>query len=110
MANGIDPEHLARLGQYCARDVEVERELYLRIPALSDDEQRLWQLDAIINRRGFHVDVALAKAAQNIVVERKAVINAELAELTAGRITSINQVGKLTDYLRERGHKVDSIG
>ena len=29
-----------------AVDVEVERELYRRLPPLSPDEQELWQLDA----------------------------------------------------------------
>ncbi len=59
-----DPESLERLGAYCCRDVEVERQLYTRLPPLSHGEQQLWILHQIINHRGFHVDRALAEAAR----------------------------------------------
>jgi DNA polymerase len=112
--NGIywidDPKKLERLIAYNQRDVEVEREVYRRLPPLSDAEQILWQLDITINRRGFHVDVALAEAAHAIVQERRTAINAELTELTGGRITSIAQVNRITEYLKERGHKVAGVG
>src|SRR6516164_4469424 len=62
-----DPERRAKLQAYCQRDTELERELYKRLPPLSDGEQHLWQLDALINKRGFYVDLALAEAAQKIV-------------------------------------------
>jgi len=61
-----DPEHLERLCAYCRRDVEVERELFRRLPPLSPDEHKLWQLDAAINRRGFYTDGALLEAASRI--------------------------------------------
>jgi DNA polymerase len=105
-----DPAKLKRLIEYCKRDVEIEREGYRRLPPLSDAEQALWMFDAGVNRRGFHVDVPLAKAAQKIVVKRRADINQELTELTGGRITSIAQVNRQADYLRERGHNVAGVG
>ena len=52
-----DMERRLRLQEYCRRDVEVERELYRRLPPLSPDEQKLWELDAAINARGFFVDL-----------------------------------------------------
>src|SRR6516165_6936170 len=58
------PEHRQRLHQYCARDVELERALFHRLPPLSDDEQALWVLDQVINRRGFAIDRALALSAR----------------------------------------------
>jgi DNA polymerase len=105
-----DPDKLRRLIAYNVRDVETERALYRRVPPLSDAEQILWQLDSAINRRGFHVDVPLAEAARKIVRERRSAINHELAELTGGRITSIAQVNRITDYLKKRGHKIAGIG
>jgi DNA polymerase len=51
-----DPAKLKRLIAYCARDVEIERALYRRLAPLSDAEQALWGLDAVINRRGFAVN------------------------------------------------------
>ena len=102
-----DPE---RLCAYCRRDVEIERELYRRVPALSESEQALWALDAIINRRGFAVDLALAGAARKIAHAALADVNRELAEISGGRITSVNQVAKLQALLEERGHKIQSMG
>ena len=83
-----DPVHLERLRIYCETDVAVERELFRHLPPLSDAEQQLWQLDAVINARGFAVDVPLAEAAQHIVEQSLTAINAEITELTDGRITS----------------------
>jgi DNA polymerase len=105
-----DPEKLRRLVAYNVRDVEVERELYYRLLPLTDAEQVLWQLDSVINRRGFHVDVALAKAGRELAAERRTAINQELAELTGGAITSIAQVGRITEFLKARGHKVAGVG
>jgi DNA polymerase len=104
-----DPERRQRLADYCRRDVEIERELYKRLPALSDAEQQLWALDAVINRRGFAVDVALAHAARTIVRQEQAAIDERITRLTGGKITSINQVGKLQALLVERGHDVSGV-
>lgn len=104
-----DPERHLRLYEYCRRDVEVERELYRRLPPLSPDEQKLWELDAAINRRGFHVDLDLAKAAQAIVQAEQEAIDREVSELTAGRVTSVNQVAKLQALIQERGHQIASL-
>jgi DNA polymerase bacteriophage-type len=73
-----DPERRVRLSDYCKRDVEVERQLYKRLPPLSPDEQALWILDAEINRRGFHVDLELALAAQKLVHAEQEAIDAEI--------------------------------
>ena len=91
------------------RDVEVERELHARVPPLSDAEQALWVLDATINRRGFCVDLELAAAARKITRQALAAANAEIAELTGGRVTSIGQVERLRALLAERGHTVKTL-
>ncbi len=111
--NGVywhdDLDRRLRLQEYCKRDAEVERELYRRLPPLSPDEQKLWELDALINKRGFCIDLRLAEATLEITRAEQAAIDAELAELTDGRVTSINQVAKLGALLRERGHDVTSL-
>src|SRR5262249_51267145 len=103
------PERRRRLAEYCRRDVEIERELYKRLPPLSDAEQQLWTLDAAINRRGFQVDTRLAGAARTIVRLEQAAIDERISELTGGRITSINQVAKLQAFLGEHGHNVTCV-
>ena len=104
-----DPERRLRLAEYCKNDVQVGRELYRRLPSLSEAEQRLWELDAAINARGFHVDLDLALAAQKIVHAEQEAIDQEVTALTDGKITSVNQVTRLTDLLRERGHHVTGV-
>jgi DNA polymerase bacteriophage-type len=94
-----DLDRRLRLQDYCKHDVEVERQLFRRLPPLTADEQELWQLDALINRRGFHVDLDLANAAQEIARAEQAAVDAEISELTGGKVTSINQVAKLGTLL-----------
>ena len=98
-----DQERLDRLHAYCKQDVEVERELYRRLPTLSASEQALWELSSRINQRGFYVDRAFAEAARKIAEAAAPEIDAEIAEITAGDVTSINQVARLTVWLRDRG-------
>ena len=98
-----DQERLDRLYAYCKQDVEVERELYDRLPPLSAAEQALWVLSSRINERGFHVDRQFAEAARRIAQAAGPEIDAELAELTDGAVTGINQVARLLQWLQDQG-------
>src|SRR5262245_40064466 len=98
-----DDDRLQRLYEYCRQDVEVERELYGRLPPLSASEQALWELSSRINQRGFCVDRAFAEAARKIAEAAAEEIAREIAELTAGEITSINQIAKLQAWLQQHG-------
>jgi DNA polymerase bacteriophage-type len=103
--NGVywldDAEHRARLEAYCATDTEATRELFHVIPRLSDDEQTLWVLDQKINGHGFHLDAGLAEAAQRVTADAFPAIDAELAEVTGGGVTAVNQIAKLQAWLQE---------
>lgn len=103
------PELRERLYLYCKRDVDTERALYRRFPPLSDFEQRLWQLDAIINERGFYTDVALTNAARDVARIEQININAEIVALTQGEITSVNEVEKIKTFVRRHGHTLASL-
>jgi len=98
-----DEGRLQRLYEYCQQDVEIERELHAQLQQLSLQELRFWQLDCIINVRGFHFDCDLALAARKIAQALGPEINAELAHLTDGAVTSIHQVAKLKDWLAAQG-------
>jgi hypothetical protein len=103
-------EELQRLYDYCRRDVEIERELHHKLPPLSADEQKLWELDARINARGFRVDTDLAHAAREIVRVVEAGIDGRIAALTDGVVTSVHQRDRILKYLASRGDKVESLG
>ena len=102
-------EHRQRLHQYCARDVELERALFHRLPPLSETEEALWTLDQIVNRRGFHVDRALAIAARELAYHEQEAVNAEIAAVTKGTINTANQVARIVAFVREHGHALQSL-
>src|SRR5215468_1812229 len=104
-----DQERINRLYDYCRQDIEVERELYNRLPSLSKSEQSLWALSTVINSRGFCVDRAFAEAARKIAEAAAPEIDAEIAQITAGDVTSINQVARLTAWLRDHGCALESL-
>jgi DNA polymerase len=85
------PEDLERLHAYCCQDVEVERELFRRLPPLTEPEQTLWVLDHRINCRGIPIDRPLALAVAELAKKQRVAINAEIEALTGGKITTANQ-------------------
>jgi DNA polymerase len=98
-----DEDRLPRLYKYCQIDTEIERELHGQLKPLSANELRHWQLDCLINDRGFHFDRTLALAARKITHALGLEINAELAQLTDGAVTSIHQVARLKGWLVAQG-------
>ena len=104
-----DEDRLQRLGEYCCEDVETEREAFQQLRPLSPKEQELWLFDLRINARGFHIDRELAAAARAVAQVATPELNAELAELTGGAVTSINQLGRLKVWLAQQGCIADSL-
>ena len=102
-----DSEKLQRLFAYCQNDVAVERELFRRLPPLTDSEQALWVLDQLINERGFHTDGALLNAAHHVVTETEAALQMEFRELTG--LDSTNQTAKLIAWLAEHSCAVTDV-
>ena len=94
-----DRERRTRLHKYCKQDLAAERALHTRIGLLSAEEQALWQLDAIINERGIHIDGKLLEAAISIGTAALQEINSELQTITAGEINSVNQTDALLKWL-----------
>jgi hypothetical protein len=111
--NGIywhdEPEKLEKLYAYCRQDIEVERELYHRLPPLTDAEQAVWVHDVAINQRGFHTDGALLQAASTIAADAGAAVQAELVKITAGALTSTDQVTALLAWLGDHGCEVKDV-
>ena len=98
-----DDDRLHRLYDYCRQDVEVERGLFDRLPRLSPAEHALWLLSCEINERGFCVDRQFAEAARRIAQAAAPEIDAELAEITGGAVTGINQIVRLLAWLQQQG-------
>jgi DNA polymerase len=105
-----DQERLDRLYAYCKQDIEIERELYTRLPPLSPAEQAIWELSTKINARGFYVYRAFAEAARKIAEAATPEIDAEITKITEGAVTTISQVARLLSWLREQGCGLDNLG
>jgi DNA polymerase bacteriophage-type len=104
-----DQERLDRLYAYCRQDVEVERELYTRLSPLPPEEQAIWVLSSKINDRGFCVDRKFAEAARTIAQAAAPEIDRELAIVTGGAVTGINQIARLQAWLIEQGYSVKKL-
>lgn len=104
-----DVERLQRLYGYCCQDVEVERELYGRLPLLPPTEQMLWALSRAINERGFFVDRELAESARRIAQAATPEIDTELINITNGAVTAINQITRLSMWLQEQRCEVRKL-
>lgn len=98
-----DPEKIARLAEYCKRDVEVEREAHKRLMPLSERERQVWLMDYRINQRGVKADVASAKAAIELADKMKVRYDDELAQITNGAATSVTALAPLKEWLNEQG-------
>lgn len=98
-----DADRMRRLAEYCARDVEVERELDRRLKPLSPLHQQLWELTETINDRGVEIDVEFATAAIARAETLRRELDAELNQLTNGAIKAATNVPSLRDWLKEQG-------
>jgi DNA polymerase len=93
------PEMLARLIEYCEKDVLAEESLSSRIPDLSESETRLFQLDLTINLRGFQIDRTAVKTALQLVHRETVLFNQELSAITDGAIRKFSQRQKVLAWL-----------
>lgn len=95
-----DDERMKRLAEYCARDVEVERQLDGLLKPLSPFLKELWQLTEIINDRGVEVDRAFAAEAIERFKEIRKTLDAELVTLTGGAVKAASNVPALRGWLK----------
>jgi DNA polymerase len=97
-----DPEHLQALYDYCKQDVETERALFRLLPPLSPAEQKLWELDQVINDRGFYCDGCLIEKATAVNTAADRALQAEIKGISSGEIESTSQVAKIIAWLAAR--------
>jgi DNA polymerase len=104
-----DPEKRAVLHAYCRQDSETERAVYKAIGFLPEAEQAVWQWSELVNRRGVPVDTDLLGGALEISKQAKCEINAEIAQLTGGAVTSPNQTTRILTWLAANGVDVKDL-
>jgi DNA polymerase len=99
-----DPSKLTTLIDYNRDDVEAERAISKLLPRMPYFERRVWLADQRMNDRGMPVDSAFLNEAHNITVDEMQRLSSQLDILTQGEVETVNQVGKLTKWLQDRGY------
>lgn len=104
------PEDFEKFKAYCDQDVRTEAAADRRMMPLSDYEQRVWTLTERINLRGVRIDRRSARAALRLAEKAKKALDADMRLATGGYVTAATQVAKLTEWIRDQGVPLDSLG
>lgn len=108
------PDKLARLGEYCAKDVIVERELDKVLPPLTQLERQIWLLDFEINNvRGVSVDMDSVNAVVHAMNYAYHDLRRQAQELAAKHggpeVSSYSAVQQIKDWIEYQGVEIDSL-
>lgn len=98
-----DPAKFERLYLYNETDVDAEMEVDALLPELLPSEQAIWELDFVMNRRGFQVDLALAQKGAAMSDALMGPINARVKTLTKNAIDKATQNAALIRWIESRG-------
>jgi hypothetical protein len=111
----VDPDARARdlalLLERCKGDVEATRATYAhpRVRPHLPEERLVLLADARINARGVCANVSFLQAAQTFAIQERNAINTRLNELTAGVVTSVNQVARIMEAVNTCGHDMTTL-
>src|SRR5262245_22955101 len=96
----------------CMDDVRATRAAYHspRLRPLLPEERAQLLLDARINDRGVQANIPFLEAVRTLAVQERNAINVRLNELSAGLITSVDQVARIKDAINARGHTMTTLG
>lgn len=97
-----DPKKWEEFKEYCKQDVEVERAIRKKLSAfpISESEQRLWEVDQIINGRGVMVDYELALNAIELDENYQHRLMEKMKEIT--KLKNPNSVSQLKAWLKDK--------
>ena len=106
----MEPQKWELFKEYCIRDVVTEMTIENKLFAfpVPDSEQKLWELDQIINARGVRVDMELVQGALDVHKSVTDSLKAEASELTGlGNPNSVQQF--IAWYEEETGEQLDDL-
>jgi DNA polymerase len=103
---------LALLLGRCIGDVRATRAAHHspRLRPLLPEERQQLLLDAKINNRGIGANIPFLEAVRTLAVQERNAVNVRLNELSAGVITSVDQVQRIKDTINARGHAMTTLG
>lgn len=94
---------------YCRQDVVTEREILDRLEAfpMPEEEEKLWQMDVMMNAYGVKADRILVEGALRINERSNENLKREAVELT--RLANPNSTAQLLPWLGEHGLELDNL-
>ncbi|MCL6598968.1 MAG: DNA polymerase [Alicyclobacillus macrosporangiidus] len=105
-----EPEKWELFKEYCRQDVVVEVEIERRLSAfpVPEQEQRLWQLDQLINAHGVAVDMEMVEGA--LAVDEAVTTELMNEAIRLSGLDNPNSVQQLTKWLTEElGEEVTDL-
>lgn len=104
-----DPEKWKLFKEYCRQDVVTEREILKRLNLfpMPDQEEKLWQMDVLMNTYGVRVDAGLIEGALYI----SDIITRELTD-EAVRLTGLdnpNSQKQLLKWIQDNGAEAENL-
>lgn len=104
-----DPKDLARLFDYCCTDVDAEYKLCSKLSDLSENEQKVFELDSRINDRGVPIDVFGINELINKIEGKEKALLLEFQTITEGFVQSPKQVANTIKWLENNGVKTADL-
>lgn len=95
------PVEWSQFKTYAGLDVEAMRTLHRKMPMwnYTGVERILWEIDQLINDRGFKVDVRLALAAIDAVSRAQEQLASDTQDITYGYVNSANQRDEMLAFI-----------
>jgi DNA polymerase len=103
---------LALVEQRARTDVLSTRAVY-RSPLLrplSPGEREQMLLDVVVNETGVRANVPFLEAVRDLSVAERNAVNVRINELTAGVVSTVDQVAKIKQVLAAHGHDMTTVG
>lgn len=104
-----EPEKWELFKEYCRQDVEVEKEIERRLSnfPVPEQEQRLWQLDQMINAFGVKIDQDMVDSALYVDEIVRSQLMKEAAAITG--LENPNSAQQMVEWLKSHGVETDNL-
>ncbi|MEC1716639.1 DNA polymerase [Schinkia azotoformans] len=104
-----EPEKWQIFKEYCGQDVEVEKEVSRKLEnfPIPEAEQRMWELDQLINTRGVAIDQQLVEGALYISKISTTQLTEEAIQITG--LANPNSDTQMKNWLASKGIETENM-
>lgn len=104
-----DKKELRHIYRYCLIDIEAEYGLDRALPDLIASEQKIWELDQVVNDRGVLLDIPTIKIILKMIEEELGQVTERVRALSAGSIQEPTQRAKILKWVNQRGAHMENL-